>query len=104
MPTLADSFAHIFNYKSHMATVHVHNGKSHVHLEYIEAAKKNAQGEIPYSGSSKKTDQSNEHIIFAGTGDLKMPLLSAKLLNLSIQSLPSIFLHGYFRPPISIAA
>src|SRR3954447_18825807 len=63
MPTVSDIFAHIFNYSDHMLTVHHHHGKSHVHLEYIEAAKKDSHTNAPINNISKKTNDSSEHLM-----------------------------------------
>lgn len=53
LPAVTDSFAHIFWYSEHLATVHYEHGKYHVHLENINAARKGA----PDKHHSLRTDE-----------------------------------------------
>jgi hypothetical protein len=53
LPAVADTFAHIFWYSEHMATVHYEHGKYHVHLENINAARKDA----PEKHNSLRADE-----------------------------------------------
>ena len=104
MPTIADSFAHILNYSEHIATVHYEDGKYHVHHEYIEAAKKNSHGDIPYNNTLKKTDSSNEHIMLMTLPGLSTPAVPQDHLNSIARYLPVISLQDDFRPPIASLA
>ena len=104
MPTIADIFAHIFNYSDHIATVHSHNGKSHVHYEYIEAAKKSSHGDPSSNNLPKKSESSSEHILFTTAPDISTTAAPLINFNTFFQNLPVIFLQGNFRPPISFHA
>lgn len=104
MPTVTDVFAHVLNYKEHMATVHKHNGKFHVHYDYIEAAKKTSHEDNPYSNSNKKRGSSDDHTLFVVLRVNVIPEVQQDQLNLLLHSLPLISMQGDLRPPIKIAA
>lgn len=104
MPTVTDIFAHVLNYKEHMATVHKHNGKFHVHYDYIEAAKKNSHEDNPYHNTNKKTGSSDDHTIFVTLPVAFVSEIHQDHLNLFSCYLPAISLKGDLRPPIINAA
>ena len=101
LPTITDSFAHILNYSEHIATVHYHNGNQHVHLEYIEAAKKDSQQDTPYPGGFKNTGNSNEHIMFDISPDILTVKAPHDYLKSLVPFLALVPLPDNFRPPVA---
>lgn len=104
MPTITDIFAHLLNYKDHMATVHHEHGKYHVHYEYIEEAKKHTHGDMPYNNSIKKTGAFDEHILFTTLTDLSTLQIRPDHSILLSRYLPAVFLQNDLRPPIMFTA
>ena len=101
MPTLADAFGHVLNYSDHIATVHHEHGKYHVHYEYIEAAKKDSPGNAPFSNTVKKTDNSNEHLIFFTAIHISVNTPYQHHFNPPLPYFPFSYFSDNFRPPIS---
>ena len=104
MPTITDVFAHVLNYKEHIATVHQHNGKFHVHNDYIEAAKRDSKQDSPCNNTLKKTGGSDEHTLFPIMPVFSLPLLTQQYQYHLSQYLPRISLQENLRPPISVTA
>ncbi|MBC7886924.1 MAG: hypothetical protein H7Z13_03485 [Ferruginibacter sp.] len=104
MPSIADGFAHLLNYREHKATVHVENGKYHVHYEYIEAAKNNSKENAPYNNILKKADSSGEHLMFSTQPHFSLLADPQGYLNSTVRYLPAISLQEDFRPPIALVS